>query len=195
MKPVPNTEIVGTVTRFGLEASADGTAVLVAYTENDEGQIGRSWLRFDTDAVKSLKRRAERLPIPAQHSPVDITFSEPKPWSVLDFSACTNPDTATSYAAHILGVDTSGQDFWSGATLRILRGYLMAAAIVGADAETLLQWITKPTGPEPLSILRSNPEIVPTGWDHEVEQMDRDGYTQDSLRVAIMDALRIQMIS
>ncbi|MFK0296646.1 hypothetical protein ACIQU6_40100 [Streptomyces sp. NPDC090442] len=61
MKPNPNVEITGTVTRFNLESDTKG-AVLVAYTEDEHGNVGRSWLRFDPAAMNALKTRAAGLP-------------------------------------------------------------------------------------------------------------------------------------
>ncbi|MGW5336205.1 hypothetical protein [Streptomyces bauhiniae] len=71
MKPVPHDEITGTVTRFNLEPDSAG-AVLVAYAEDENGQIGRAWLRFDPGAARALKTRAARLPdAPAEESAPD----------------------------------------------------------------------------------------------------------------------------
>ncbi|MFD9152234.1 hypothetical protein ACWHAO_27860 [Streptomyces albidoflavus] len=60
MTPNPNVEITGTVTRFNLESDAEG-AVLVAYTEDENGNVGRSWLRFGPAAAHALKTRAAGL--------------------------------------------------------------------------------------------------------------------------------------
>ncbi|MFF4392953.1 hypothetical protein ACFY0G_40465 [Streptomyces sp. NPDC001552] len=60
MTPNPNVEITGTVTRFNLEADAEG-AVLVVYTEDENGTVGRSWLRFRPAAANALKTRAAGL--------------------------------------------------------------------------------------------------------------------------------------
>src|SRR5690606_20309469 len=60
MKPNLNVEITGTVTRFNLESDAEG-AVLVAYTEDENGNVGRSWLRFRPAAAHALKTRAAGL--------------------------------------------------------------------------------------------------------------------------------------
>jgi hypothetical protein len=61
MKPNPDTEITGTATRFGLEGDSRG-AVLVVYTEDENGKVGRSWIRFDEAATRALKSRAAALP-------------------------------------------------------------------------------------------------------------------------------------
>ncbi|MGW5851986.1 hypothetical protein ACWFQ8_29250 [Streptomyces sp. NPDC055254] len=60
MKPNPNVEITGTVTRFNLESDAAG-AVLVVYAEDENGKVGRSWLRFRPAAANALKTRATGL--------------------------------------------------------------------------------------------------------------------------------------
>ncbi|MDO0939261.1 hypothetical protein QQY66_49045 [Streptomyces sp. DG2A-72] len=68
MKPTPETEITGTATRFNLEGDSKG-AVLVVYTEDDNGKIGRSWIRFDEAATRALKSRAATLPdFPAEET-------------------------------------------------------------------------------------------------------------------------------
>jgi hypothetical protein len=66
MKPLPDIEITGTATRFNLEGDSKG-AVLVVYTEGEDGRIGRSWIRFDETATRALKSRAATLPdLPAE---------------------------------------------------------------------------------------------------------------------------------
>lgn len=58
MKPVPNVEITGTVTRFGLESNPDGSAVLVLYTEDENGAVGRTWAEFAPASAQALKSAA-----------------------------------------------------------------------------------------------------------------------------------------
>ncbi|MFC9916339.1 hypothetical protein [Streptomyces sp. NPDC127197] len=58
MKPVPDIEFTGTITRFNLEQGSDGTAALVVYTDNDDGTIGRAWLRFAPESARALKNAA-----------------------------------------------------------------------------------------------------------------------------------------
>ncbi|MEU6467468.1 hypothetical protein [Streptomyces sp. NPDC046976] len=68
MKSTPNVEITGTVTRFNLESDTEG-AVLVAYTEDENGNVGRSWLRFGPAAASALKSRAAgRADFPAEET-------------------------------------------------------------------------------------------------------------------------------
>jgi hypothetical protein len=59
MTPVPDTEIGGTVTRFNLESSPDGSAVLVVYTEMPDGTVGKGWITFEPESARALKRAAE----------------------------------------------------------------------------------------------------------------------------------------
>lgn len=56
-----DTRLVGTIGRFGLESSSDGTAMLAAEVITDDGQAARVWLTFDADAVRSLKHLAAQL--------------------------------------------------------------------------------------------------------------------------------------
>ncbi|WP_329492594.1 hypothetical protein OG618_37590 (plasmid) [Kitasatospora sp. NBC_01246] len=63
MKDIPDDEINGTITAFNLEASADGSAVLVAYTKDAGGRIGKSWLHFEPESVSALRNAVRhRLP-------------------------------------------------------------------------------------------------------------------------------------
>ncbi|MBT2611438.1 hypothetical protein J7I97_25060 [Streptomyces sp. ISL-87] len=61
MKPVPDVEITGTVTRFNLESNPDGSAVLTVYADNEDGTISRAWLEFAPDSARALRTAAERL--------------------------------------------------------------------------------------------------------------------------------------
>ncbi|MFG2754701.1 hypothetical protein [Streptomyces xanthophaeus] len=61
MKPIPDVEFSGTVTRFNLESSPDGSAVLVVYADNAAGTIGRAWLEFAPESARALRAAAERL--------------------------------------------------------------------------------------------------------------------------------------
>ncbi|MFE3907219.1 hypothetical protein ACFXPY_45135 [Streptomyces sp. NPDC059153] len=57
MSPNPDIEITGTITRFNLESDAAG-AVLVAYTEDEDGTVGRVWLRFEPESARAFKSAA-----------------------------------------------------------------------------------------------------------------------------------------
>lgn len=59
MSGIPDMEIIGDVTSFNLERSADGSAVLVAYAEGEGGTTGRAWLRFAPEAATELRRYAD----------------------------------------------------------------------------------------------------------------------------------------
>ncbi|MEU5430930.1 hypothetical protein AB0H73_35730 [Streptomyces olivoreticuli] len=56
MNDVPDVEITGTVYKMTVQRASEG-AVLVAYTKDDDGRIGRSWIRLDLAAVDYVKRR------------------------------------------------------------------------------------------------------------------------------------------
>ncbi|MFJ4577526.1 hypothetical protein ACIP4W_40520 [Streptomyces sp. NPDC088846] len=58
MSPNPDIEITGTITRFNLESGSDGSAALVAYTEDEDGIVGRVWLRFEPESARALKSAA-----------------------------------------------------------------------------------------------------------------------------------------
>lgn len=63
MNDIPDVEITGEVTKFNLECGADGRAVLVAYTKDDEGRIGRVWIRFSPDGTVALRRYTDRMQV------------------------------------------------------------------------------------------------------------------------------------
>ncbi|MEU3756383.1 hypothetical protein AB0H17_27090 [Streptomyces olivoreticuli] len=58
MNDVPDVEITGTVYKMTFQTDHKG-AVLVAYTKDDDGRIGRSWLRLDLAAADYMKRRLD----------------------------------------------------------------------------------------------------------------------------------------
>ncbi|KOV09634.1 hypothetical protein ADK60_40425 [Streptomyces sp. XY431] len=64
MKPVPDTEVSGNVTQFTLELGSDGIAVLVAYAEDEDGKVSRSWLRFTENGTDNLRYAVEHLRLP-----------------------------------------------------------------------------------------------------------------------------------
>ncbi|GAA2798635.1 hypothetical protein [Saccharopolyspora taberi] len=57
MKPVPDVEVTGTVTRMSAERGADGDVVVVAYVDTGDGQIARTWLRLPADCAGYLRGR------------------------------------------------------------------------------------------------------------------------------------------
>ncbi len=56
MNDVPDVEIVGTVYKMTFQTDKKG-AVLVAYTRDDNGKIGRSWIRLDGMATNYIRQR------------------------------------------------------------------------------------------------------------------------------------------
>jgi type IV secretory pathway TraG/TraD family ATPase VirD4 len=60
------------------------------------------------------------------------------------------------------GVDRA--DFWARKAVEIIRCYLMAAALSGADMAAVMNWANAPGDDTPTRILSSRPEVVPEGW-------------------------------
>jgi len=60
------------------------------------------------------------------------------------------------------GVDRA--DFWAGKAQEILRCYLLAAAVAGADMAMVMRWANDPDDAEPVSILEAYPHLTPHGW-------------------------------
>ncbi|MFG3229898.1 hypothetical protein ACGF07_34635 [Kitasatospora sp. NPDC048194] len=75
MKPVPDIEFTGDVTQFNLELGADGIAVMVVYAEDENGKVGRAWLRFTENGTDNLRRAVQNLRLPR---PYTMTAIEPE---------------------------------------------------------------------------------------------------------------------
>ncbi|MHA6631870.1 type IV secretory system conjugative DNA transfer family protein [Pseudonocardia sichuanensis] len=60
------------------------------------------------------------------------------------------------------GIDRA--DFWAGKAQEILRCYLLAAALAGADMARVMHWANDPDDVEPVSILDAHGHLVPPGW-------------------------------
>ncbi|MFE9413924.1 hypothetical protein ACFYN0_34840 [Streptomyces sp. NPDC006704] len=58
MNDRPDVEIIGGVTKMTFQTDRQG-AVLVAYTRNDDGTIGRAWLRLNGAGVDYIRRRLD----------------------------------------------------------------------------------------------------------------------------------------
>ncbi|MFF9483037.1 hypothetical protein [Streptomyces sp. NPDC014733] len=86
---------------------------------------------------------------------------------LLDIAACADPDTAQSTATSLLQGYAPNTDFRQSTSHRLLSRYLMAAALDGADANTLHTWFTHPDDRRPIELLRSGP--VPE-WADEYEE-------------------------
>ena len=60
------------------------------------------------------------------------------------------------------GIDRA--DFWAGKAQEILRCYLLAAALAGADMTRVMHWANDPDDPEPAAILDAHRHLTPHGW-------------------------------
>jgi type IV secretory pathway TraG/TraD family ATPase VirD4 len=62
-------------------------------------------------------------------------------------------------------------EFFEREATKILRCFLMAAAISGQDMTAVAKWVGSPASQEPLQILREHGDRVPDGWDRELRQV------------------------
>jgi type IV secretion system protein VirD4 len=84
-------------------------------------------------------------------------------------SGCTDQGVADRRAWALVrgsggagGIDRA--DFWAGKAQEILRCYLLAAALAGADMTRVMHWANDPDNPEPAAILDAHRHLVPSGW-------------------------------
>jgi type IV secretion system protein VirD4 len=84
-------------------------------------------------------------------------------------SGCTDQGTADRRAWALVrgsggagGIDRA--DFWAGKAQEILRCYLLAAALAGADMTRVMYWANDPDDDEPVAILSAHGDLVPHGW-------------------------------
>ena len=84
-------------------------------------------------------------------------------------SGCTDQGVADRRAWALVrgsggaaGIDRA--DFWAGKAQEILRCYLLAAALAGADMTRVMHWANDPDDPEPVAILDAHRHHTPQGW-------------------------------
>jgi hypothetical protein len=84
-------------------------------------------------------------------------------------SGCTDQGVADRRAWALVrggggaaGIDRA--DFWAGKAQEILRCYLLAAALAGADMTRVMHWANDPDDPEPAAILNAHRHLTPHGW-------------------------------
>lgn len=84
-------------------------------------------------------------------------------------SGCTDQGVADRRAWALVrgsggagGIDRA--DFWAGKAQEILRCYLLAAALAGADMFRVMHWANDPDDVEPVAILAGHGHLVPHGW-------------------------------
>jgi type IV secretory pathway TraG/TraD family ATPase VirD4 len=92
-------------------------------------------------------------------------------WSPV--AGCEHHSVAEERARHlVLGAkSTKGlQDagFWDSQATKVLRVFLMAAAVSGRTMRDVAGWVAAPNDPTPLELLRRNRDRVPEGWEQEL---------------------------
>jgi len=96
-------------------------------------------------------------------------------WSLV--AGAENPRIATMRATAVVtgaGFSTDGEGaYYTGAAISALRIYLHAAAVGGRTMRHIINWSTKPTSPEPVSLLRQAEAagVAARGWASALEAL------------------------
>ncbi|WP_431684156.1 type IV secretory system conjugative DNA transfer family protein [Kitasatospora sp. KL5] len=104
---------------------------------------------------------------------------------------CTDPNVAVRRAGYILAGTATGTDmengtFWTSNSFRVLRTYLMAAALGGMTLLDVRRWVSRPSDPQPLQILQANAARVPAGWADDLQQaVSAPDRTRDSIYLTL----------
>jgi len=104
---------------------------------------------------------------------------------------CEDPVVAVRRAGYILAASASGKDmengaFWTSNSFRVLRTYLMAAALGGLTLMDVRSWVTNPSNKKAVQIMRANAPRVPAGWAEDLEQaIDAPDKTRDSIYLTL----------
>ncbi len=79
---------------------------------------------------------------------------------------CADPRKANEHAAALLGQEEAGpaSAFWSENARLVLRCYLLAAGLSGADAATVAEWAAEPSNDAPRRVLHEHVDRVPAWW-------------------------------
>ena len=94
-------------------------------------------------------------------------------WSPI--TGCQDPGVAGRRAGALLlaapaAGGTQDPNFWEGTSYRVLRSYLYAAAVSGADMRQLNAWACNPYDRRALEVLETAP-ATPYGWAGELKQL------------------------
>lgn len=83
-------------------------------------------------------------------------------------SGCGDPAVADARARALVrgggGASGSQAEFWAAKAAEIVRCYLLAAALAGADMAQVMSWALTPDDETPLELLDQHPQLVPPGW-------------------------------
>lgn len=118
-------------------------------------------------ALATMTARAQLGPVavfnPARLGDLTSTLA----WDPV--AGCTAHATADARAWALVrgGGAASGTEraeFWAQKAQKIIRCYLMAAALTGHDMGAVMRWANHPDDPAPVHVLTSHRGRVPTGW-------------------------------
>lgn len=111
-------------------------------------------------------------------------------WNLVD--GCQDPEVAIRRAGFLLSASAAGESmengsFWSSHSFRVLRSYLMAAALAGRDLMAVRAWVNNPTDREPLEVLAAFADRgVPEGWARDLQQtVNAPDRTRDSIYMTL----------
>jgi type IV secretion system protein VirD4 len=137
----------------------------------------------------SYRRRRGRGPLavlnPEGVGGITSTFR----WDLV--AGCDDPAVAQRRAGALLSGSpaTAGSEdrsFWESQSYQIIRSYLYAAAVSGADMRSFHRWVTSPRDRRPLEVLEATPG-APGGWADEVGQVLND--TAEKTRQSIFNTV------
>ncbi|MFI9332960.1 type IV secretory system conjugative DNA transfer family protein [Kitasatospora sp. NPDC052868] len=110
-------------------------------------------------------------------------------WSPV--TGCDDPNVAVRRAGYLLSASATGSDmengsFWVSNSFKVLRTYMMAAALDGLTLLDVRRWVSNPTDPQPLQILRAKADRVPAGWAGDLQQaVNAPDRTRDSIYLTL----------
>lgn len=106
-----------------------------------------------------------------------------------DIPACLDPAVADQRSWDLVGDlyqrDGSGHAYWATRAQHVLRCYLLAAALTGAQARDIWRWASTPDAPEPLTVLTSHTQDVPEGWGDALEVVAQHDTELNRHRLAV----------
>ena len=173
------------------------TAWLMGAIIDAAGAVVATSTKHDIYDLTHTLRREDDRPVllfnPAGLGALESTLR----WSPV--RGCEHYATAQSRAAAMTrGVramrqshsDDSG--FWEDQATKVLRCFLMAAALTEQGMDTVAKWVATPTNHSALEILREHSDRVPTGWVGELRQVvtTEAEKTRDSIFLTLSQSMQ-----
>jgi type IV secretory pathway TraG/TraD family ATPase VirD4 len=140
----------------------------------------------------SVRQRAHCGPITVFNPEGIADLTTTLRWSPV--AGCADPAVARERSGYLIAGAKPSQgvengDFFENQAARVLRGYLMAAALQGYGYDRVAEWVNNPQDRTALEILASH-TAVPVGWEGELAQVlgTRADRTLDSIFLAMSTA-------